>query len=81
MTALNVDAIVNSTDESMTSKYPVCERIYHKAGPQLKTDIKNLVKGVRYISSDCFLHMTMPSTLIEDFWMSITYITRRFLYV
>ena len=45
MTVLNVDAIVNSTDESMTAKYPVCERIYQKAGSGLKHEIKNTVKG------------------------------------
>ena len=45
MTQLGVEAIVNSTNESMTDKNPVTERIFNKAGIQLKNDIRNNIKS------------------------------------
>jgi O-acetyl-ADP-ribose deacetylase (regulator of RNase III) len=42
---LSVDAIVNSTNESLTERNPVSDRICARAGPALKEEIWQEVKG------------------------------------
>ncbi|XP_059475099.1 protein GDAP2 homolog isoform X3 [Neocloeon triangulifer] len=41
---LNVDAVVNSTNESMTERNPVSDRIYSQAGQELLDEIQNEIK-------------------------------------
>ena len=43
---LQVDAIVNSTNETMDENNPMCQRIFSRAGPGLKKEIYNEVKGI-----------------------------------
>jgi hypothetical protein len=45
ITVLQVDAIVNSTNETMDDNSPMCQRIFTRAGPGLKKEIYNEVKG------------------------------------
>jgi O-acetyl-ADP-ribose deacetylase (regulator of RNase III) len=42
---LSVDAIVNSTNESLTERNPVSDRICARAGPAFKEEIQQEVKG------------------------------------
>lgn len=42
---LQVDAIVNSTNETMDDNSPMCQRIFSRAGSALKIEIYNEVKG------------------------------------
>lgn len=42
---LQVDAIVNSTNESMTDNNPVSNSIYERAGSGLKEEIKVDIRG------------------------------------
>jgi O-acetyl-ADP-ribose deacetylase (regulator of RNase III) len=42
---LSVDAIVNSTNESMTERNPVSDRVCTRAGPALREEIWQEVKG------------------------------------
>jgi hypothetical protein len=42
---LHVEAIVNSTNESMTERSPVSDRIFYQAGSGLKDEIHQEVKG------------------------------------
>ncbi|XP_023246100.1 protein GDAP2 homolog [Copidosoma floridanum] len=44
LTSLRVDAIVNSTNETMDDNSPVCQRIFHRAGPGLTKEIYNEIK-------------------------------------
>jgi len=44
ITQLNTEAIVNSTNESLSDRNPLSERIFLKAGAQLKLEIKNEIK-------------------------------------
>lgn len=44
---LSVDAIVNSTNESLTERNPVSDRICARAGPALKEEIRQEVKECR----------------------------------
>lgn len=46
MTVLQLDAIVNSTSETMDDNSPMCQRIFARAGPGLKKEIYNEVKGI-----------------------------------
>lgn len=45
ISCLSVDAIVNSTNESLTERNPVSDRICARAGPALKEEIWQEVKG------------------------------------
>ncbi|XP_031783736.1 protein GDAP2 homolog [Nasonia vitripennis] len=47
MTVLQLDAIVNSTSETMDDNSPMCQRIFARAGPGLKKEIYNEVKECR----------------------------------
>ena len=40
-----MDAVVNSTNESMTERNPTSNRIYARAGYGLKEEICNEIKG------------------------------------
>ena len=42
---LSVDAIVNSTNEAMTERNPISDRICARAGPGLKEEIRQGIKG------------------------------------
>jgi O-acetyl-ADP-ribose deacetylase (regulator of RNase III) len=42
---LSVDAIVNSTNESMLERNPVSDRICARAGPAIREEIRQDVKG------------------------------------
>ncbi|XP_012276397.1 protein GDAP2 homolog [Orussus abietinus] len=44
ITVLQVDAIVNSTNETMDDSNPMCQRIFARAGSALKMEIHNEVK-------------------------------------
>lgn len=50
ITLLNVEAIVNSTNEKFVSsaKSPEAETIYEKAGPELLADIKKNIRGIYF---------------------------------
>jgi hypothetical protein len=43
---LSVDAIVNSSNESMSERNPISDRICARAGPALREEIRQDVKGV-----------------------------------
>ena len=45
LTTLNTEAIVNSTNEAMTDKTPLTERIFRKAGPQLQQEVRQYIKS------------------------------------
>ncbi len=45
LTQLGTEAIVNSTNESMTDKNPLTERIFNKAGIGLKNEVRNQIKS------------------------------------
>ena len=40
-----MDAIVNSTNESMSERNPVSDRVCARAGPALREEIRQEVKG------------------------------------
>jgi O-acetyl-ADP-ribose deacetylase (regulator of RNase III) len=42
---LSVDAIVHSTNESMSERNPISDRICARAGPALREEIRQEVKG------------------------------------
>lgn len=46
---LQVDAVVNSTNETMDENSIMCQRIFDRAGSALKMEIYNEVKGVRLV--------------------------------
>lgn len=46
ITTLQVDAIVNSTNESMNDSNPVSDRIFQKAGSALKEEINLDIRGL-----------------------------------
>lgn len=45
ISSLQVDAIVNSTNESMTDSNPVSDRIFQRAGSDLKEEINLDIRG------------------------------------
>jgi O-acetyl-ADP-ribose deacetylase (regulator of RNase III) len=45
ISALQVDAIVNSTNESMNESNPVSDRIFQRAGSELKEEINLDIRG------------------------------------
>lgn len=45
MTTLDVDAITNSSDETLTESNSISERIITVAGNQLKEELSTTVKG------------------------------------
>ncbi|XP_013777729.1 protein GDAP2 homolog [Limulus polyphemus] len=47
LSCLNVQAIVNSTNETFTDRNPLSERILHRAGTQLKQDLYTNIKGCK----------------------------------
>lgn len=47
ISSLQIDAIVNATNESMTDSNPVSDRIYERAGPGLKEEISLEVRECR----------------------------------
>lgn len=47
MTCLNAHAIVNSTNENLTDKSPLSQRIVTRAGPQMKRDLLNEIQSCR----------------------------------
>jgi O-acetyl-ADP-ribose deacetylase (regulator of RNase III) len=54
ITELSVHAIVHSTNEKMTDRSYITEKLFAKAGPKLKADIKNNIRGnVLVPSSKC----------------------------
>lgn len=44
ITELSVHAVVHSTNEKMTDRSPVTEKLFQKAGPKFQADIKNNIK-------------------------------------
>ena len=50
ITQLNTEAIVNPTNESINDKNPVSEKIFAKAGPDLKKEIRNNLKGKKQLN-------------------------------
>lgn len=47
ITCLNAHAIVNSTNENLTDKSPLSQRIVARAGPQMKRDLLNEIQSCR----------------------------------
>lgn len=47
ISSLQVDAIINSTNENMTLSDVTCERIYQRAGPDLKEEIRIDIRECR----------------------------------
>ncbi|KAL3279993.1 hypothetical protein HHI36_017499 [Cryptolaemus montrouzieri] len=47
ISALQVDAIVNSTNESMTDSNPISDRIFQRAGSELKEEINLDIRECR----------------------------------
>ena len=45
ITELNAEAIVNNTNESLTDRNPLSEKIFTKAGQQIRDEIKNSIKS------------------------------------
>lgn len=45
---LQVDAIVNPTNETLDDDNPMCQRIVSRAGPGLKKEIYNEIKGKNF---------------------------------
>lgn len=45
ISVLQVDAVVNSTNETMDDNSPMCQRIFARAGSALKMEIFNEIKG------------------------------------
>ena len=45
MTVLNTEAIINSTNEAMTDRTPTSERIFSRAGPQLRQEVRTQIKS------------------------------------
>lgn len=43
-----MDAVVNSTNETMDDNSPMCQRIFVRAGSALKMEIFNEIKGIVY---------------------------------
>lgn len=43
---IEADAITNTTDETLTEKNIISNRIYRRAGPGLREEIKNDLKGI-----------------------------------
>lgn len=53
ITELSVHAIVHSTNEKMTDRSSITDKLFLKAGPKLQADIRNNIKGTfsRYSSN------------------------------
>ncbi|XP_065288372.2 protein GDAP2 homolog isoform X1 [Dermacentor albipictus] len=47
VTCLNAHAIVNSTNENLTDRSPLSQRLVARAGPQLKQDLLNEIQSCR----------------------------------
>lgn len=47
MTSLNAHAIVNSTNENLTDRSPLSQRLVTRAGPQMKQDLLNEIQSCR----------------------------------
>lgn len=45
ISSLRIQVIVHSTNESLTDRSPLSDRLLRKAGPQLKEDLIMNVKG------------------------------------
>lgn len=45
LTSLNTHAIVNSTNENLTDKSPLSQRIVERAGEQLRRDMLNEIRS------------------------------------
>lgn len=45
ISTLQVDAVVNSTNESMSDSNPVSDRIFQRAGSDLKEEINLDIRG------------------------------------
>lgn len=45
VTLLNTEAVTNSTNESLSDKSPMSERMLSKAGPDLRRELKTNIKG------------------------------------
>lgn len=66
---LQVDAVVNPTNETMDDNSPMCQRIFSRAGSALKIEIFNEIKGLYF---DVWLSTTTETTeLILTFYLSI----------
>lgn len=49
ISTLQVDAIVNSTNESLSESNPVSDKIFSRAGSQLKEELCSDIKGWLFI--------------------------------
>jgi len=49
MTTLDVDAITNTSDETLTESNSISERIFAVAGNQLREELSTTVKGMSLI--------------------------------
>ena len=54
ISALNVEAIVNSTNESLNDKSPMSERIVSRGGSELKRELKTNIKGLSVTFQEIF---------------------------
>ena len=45
ITQLRVDAIVHSTNETLSDRNPLSDRLFSKAGPGLRHEIQSEIKG------------------------------------
>lgn len=46
ISVLQVDAVVNPTNETMNDNSPTCQKIFSRAGPALNIEIDNDIKGI-----------------------------------
>ena len=48
ISVLQVDAVVNPTNETMDDNSPMCQRIFSRAGSALNLEIDNEIKGDKH---------------------------------
>ena len=74
ISALNVEAIVNSTNESLNDKSPMSERIVSRGGSELKRELKTNIKGLSVTFQEIFNKQIFRK--INSRQESITFIVR-----
>lgn len=87
ITKLNTIAIVNTTNESLSSKGVLSERIHRAAGPELLHECRSQLLGMNIVSeiNNCyysivkssFLESSFPKTPLANIW-AIPYNTTLF---
>ena len=86
ITKLNTIAIVNTTNESLSSKGVLSERIHRAAGPELLHECRSQLLGMNIVSEinnyysivkSSFLESSFPKTPLANIW-AIPYNTTLF---